>query len=67
MLKLQVTGMTCGSCVKTLEGALKNVDGVQNAKIDFREQTATIEGNPDVKAVITTIQDEGYQAAVLAN
>lgn len=66
MLKLQVTGMSCGSCVKTLEGALKDVPGVQSATIDFREQTAVIEGSPEIQDVLTAIQDEGYQAAVLA-
>lgn len=67
MLKLQVTGMTCGSCVKTLESALKNVSGVQDATIDFQAQTATIEGTPDVNDILTTIHDEGFQAAVLAS
>ena len=67
MLTLQVTGMTCGSCVKTLEGALKGVRGVHDARVDFQAQTATIEGTPDVKDILATIHDEGYQAAVLAS
>jgi copper chaperone len=66
MLKLQVTGMTCSSCARTLETALKDVAGVRNAEIDYREQTATIDGDPDTTAVLGAIQNEGYQATVLA-
>lgn len=64
--KIQVSGMTCGSCVSILERALKTVPGVERARVDLRNETATVEGEADVNAVVAVIQDEGYQASVVA-
>jgi len=64
--KIQVSGMTCGSCVSILERALKSVPGVQAASVNLRDETATVEGNADVNEVIATIQDEGYGATVVS-
>jgi periplasmic mercuric ion binding protein len=38
-----VTGMTCAiGCAKTIEGNLSNLEGVQNAKVDFDKKMATV-------------------------
>lgn len=62
---IQVSGMTCGSCVSLLERSLKTVPGVEAATVDLRKETATVEGDADVSALVATIEDEGYQATVV--
>lgn len=38
-----VEGMTCAvGCAKTIEEKLAEMDGVQNAKVDFETKTATV-------------------------
>ncbi len=63
--KIQVSGMTCGSCVSILERSLKTVPGVEIATVDLREETATVEGSADISALVATIEDEGYQATMV--
>ena len=63
--KIQVSGMTCGSCVSILERSLKTVPGVETATVDLRKETATVDGSADVSALVATIEDEGYQATVV--
>jgi copper chaperone CopZ len=63
--KIQVSGMTCGSCVSILERSLKTVPGVETATVDLRKETATVEGSADVSALVATIEDEGYRATVV--
>lgn len=67
MIQLRITGMTCGSCVRTLEGSLKRVEGVEHVSIDLRQETADVRGTPDPKALIDAVQDEGYGATLLQN
>ena len=40
---LKVTGMSCGGCVSTIEGALKAVPGVANAKVSLANHEATVQ------------------------
>lgn len=63
--KIQVSGMTCGSCVSILERSLKTVPGVETATVDLRKETATVEGSADVSALVATIEDEDYRATVV--
>ena len=38
-----IEGMTCAvGCAKTIEEKLAEMDGVQNAKVDFETKTATV-------------------------
>ena len=39
----KIEGMTCAmGCAKTIEEKLTEMDGVQNAKVDFETKTATV-------------------------
>jgi len=43
-----IEGMTCSmGCAKTIEEKLTEMDGVQNAKVDFEAKTATVEFDLD--------------------
>lgn len=40
---LKVTGMSCGGCVSTVEGALSAVPGVNSAKVSLATREATVQ------------------------
>jgi copper chaperone len=51
--KLKVTGMSCGHCQKTVEQALKGVNGVYSAVVDLQDAEAEVDFDDDS---VTTIQ-----------
>ena len=61
---LAVEGMTCASCVMTIENALNNADGVAKAGINFATEKVTIEYDPkilDEKGLARIVEDVGYR------
>ncbi len=69
-LELTVEGMTCPSCAKHVEKALKSVDGVQEAAISngWQSGRAAVMVNSDVsaEALEAAVHDAGYSATVEA-
>ncbi|CAI2185169.1 9007_t:CDS:1 [Funneliformis geosporum] len=64
--KLSVHGMTCASCVHSIETALKKDPGIISVKISLLVERATVEYNPvviDEKAITNKINDLGFEAA----
>ena len=63
---LSIEGMTCSSCVNTVEKALNAVDGV-SATINFATETAHIlaPADMDVKELVRIVEKAGYKAAPL--
>ncbi len=61
---LQVGGMSCVNCAKTIEKALNSREGVYNATVNFAAENVAVEYNSQqisVAAIKKTIQDVGYQ------
>ena len=44
---LQVTGMTCSSCVSLIERKLRNTTGVNSAEVTLATSKAVIKFDPD--------------------
>src|SRR5258707_7605536 len=67
-LRLEITGMTCASCVRRVERALAGVPGVAGATVNLAAESADVTlGQPaEPGALIAAVQDAGYQAAVPA-
>jgi Cu+-exporting ATPase len=62
-LELPITGMTCASCVARNERALRRVDGVSEASVNFATEKATIVFDPAVVSVgdlVHTVEAAGY-------
>ncbi|MGH8057815.1 MAG: heavy-metal-associated domain-containing protein [Candidatus Entotheonellia bacterium] len=62
-IELPIRGMTCGSCVATIERAVGRVPGVQAASVNLAAAEATITYDPAVAQVnhlIQAIEDAGY-------
>ncbi|WP_198301233.1 copper-translocating P-type ATPase CopA [Vibrio tarriae] len=63
---LLIKGMTCASCVASVEKALLSVEGVQSAQVNLAEQSALVRGifaNP--QPLLNAIERAGYQAEIL--
>ena len=64
---LPVTGMTCASCVATIQKGLSKVPGVSRVNVNLASEKASVEYDPskvDTKALIDTISDVGYGVAM---
>ncbi len=61
-IKLALQNINCASCVKTIESALKQVDGVETAQVNFADKSALITGNATIESLIKAIEAVGYQA-----
>lgn len=61
-IKLQLEGLHCGNCVKSVEKALYSVEGVTQASVTLENQTAVVEGTASAEALITAIEDIGFDA-----
>ncbi|OKH26900.1 cadmium-transporting ATPase [Hydrococcus rivularis NIES-593] len=62
-LELQIGGMDCGSCAKTIEVGVQKIIGVQEASVSFASQRLHISYDPQLvneKAIYDLIQDLGY-------
>ena len=65
---LVVTGMTCASCVASVEDALKGVSGVRVADVNLATERARVELAPDTQdaALVRAVERAGYGALVLS-
>ncbi|OAO21081.1 copper resistance protein CopZ [Mammaliicoccus lentus] len=60
---IKVEGMTCNHCKSSVEGALNQLDGVNNAAVNLEEnnvQVAYEEGKVNFDQMKEAIEDQGY-------
>jgi len=63
---IHITGMTCTTCAATIEKGLAETPGVEQAKVNFGLEKASIEYDPskvDLAKIKNTISKLGYGAA----
>jgi len=62
---LDITGMTCASCVRRVERALSKVDGVETASVNFAAETARVTLVQPVATanLLEAVEKAGYGAA----
>jgi copper chaperone CopZ len=63
-IKLTVSGMKCGGCIKNATKALSALSGFENAEFDLDQGTAVVTGEMDQQAVIKALTDTGYPASL---
>lgn len=61
---LRITGMSCASCVRRVEKALLNVEGVQDASVNLSTERASVNaaGNVQLESLISAVENIGFQA-----
>ncbi len=64
---MEVTGMTCGSCVRHVSDALKAVDGVEDVAVDLASGRVAVRGRSGTATARLTsaLADAGYPARVV--
>lgn len=65
--ELIIEGAGCASCVSKIENALKSVDGVIDASMNFAARTVTVSGAANAESLIGAIEGVGYNARTLEN
>ncbi|WP_035536925.1 heavy metal translocating P-type ATPase [Halomonas alkaliantarctica] len=61
-IRLAISGMSCASCVKSVQKALENTPGVETASVNFGTHTAQVFGHADSQALVDAVDSVGYSA-----
>jgi copper chaperone len=64
---LNIQGMTCGGCVKSVTNALQREAGVSRVEVVLDKGTATVDYDPAVTApetLVAAVDDIGFEASV---
>ena len=70
-IQLQISGMTCASCVKINSRALKKVPGVIEATVNYATEKATVTYGANIKPVAIVpklqkaVKNKGYEASII--
>ncbi|MFK9119569.1 copper chaperone CopZ [Peribacillus frigoritolerans] len=60
---LNVKGMSCGHCIKAIEGSVGKLSGVNSVKVNLDSGTVEVKFNPNevtLDSIKETIDDQGY-------
>lgn len=60
---LNVQGMSCGHCVKAIEGSVGELNGVRSVKVDLEGKKVGVEyetNEVSLEKIKETIDDQGY-------
>ncbi len=60
---LDVEGMSCQSCVRHVEGALRKIEGVSAVEVKLAEGKVRVEHDPaaaPIASMLAALDDEGY-------
>lgn len=60
--ELLIEGAGCASCVRKIETALKNVQGVEDAQMNFPLRTVAVTGSAPAEALVKAVENAGYRA-----
>lgn len=66
---IPVTGMTCANCALNIERALRKLDGVEDASVNFASEQASVlydEEKLDSKNIVKAINDAGYGVSTIS-
>jgi copper chaperone len=60
MLRLRVSGMTCGHCVSAVTNAVRSVEQDAAVSVDLSSGEVRVHGDPDGAAIVRAIAKAGY-------
>ncbi|AHG86798.1 Cation transport ATPase [Bibersteinia trehalosi USDA-ARS-USMARC-190] len=61
-ITLQLEGLHCGHCVRSVENALSALATVRAVKVDLATQTAVVESDETLTILIEAIVEIGFDA-----
>lgn len=62
-----ISGMTCGGCVKSVQNALAQIEGVNSVHVSLEQHNAVIEfdeSKTNTQALAEAIEDAGFDVTV---
>lgn len=62
-----IHGMTCGGCVKSVQNALAQIDGVNSVHVSLEQNNAVIEfddSKTNAQALAEAIEDAGFDVTL---
>ena len=62
--KLNVEGMSCEHCVKSIKKAVGDLAGVNSVEVDLKAKTVTIDYDAqsvNIQSIKDSIEDQGYE------
>lgn len=65
---LAVKGMSCPSCIRHIDEALKDVDGVSSVEVKLREGKVLVQHDRDshiASALVDALKEAGYESSPL--
>uniref|UniRef100_H2Z7G6 P-type Cu(+) transporter n=1 Tax=Ciona savignyi TaxID=51511 RepID=H2Z7G6_CIOSA len=65
--KISIEGMTCNSCVQTIEHQIGSYTGVESINVSLDNKEATVDYNPELitlDSIKDAIEDMGFDAAI---
>lgn len=64
-ITLRITGMTCASCLRHVDRALRGVEGAHDVRVSLREGAARVRRDPAAsdEALLEAVREAGYGAA----
>lgn len=66
-ITLIVTGMTCSSCVRHVEGALRGLDGIDKIEVQLKDGKVVVEHDParaTTDRMIEALSEAGYASSI---
>ena len=60
-IELQIEGMTCNGCVRKVEGALQQIEGVSSVMVTRDPGRAVVSGTAPASALQVAVRDVGFQ------
>ena len=62
---VNIEGMTCGHCVKAVEGIILDIEGVETVEVSLEMANAVVEfENAKIEDIIDEINDTNYVASL---
>lgn len=62
---LHVDGMSCPSCIRHIDGALRGIAGVEKVDVKLREGTVLVTHDPSsapTNVLVEALRDAGYES-----
>jgi copper chaperone len=65
MYELQVEGMSCDGCVRSVTKSVQSVDSKARVEVDLAAKKVRVETDASLEAVKAAISDAGYDVAAM--
>jgi copper chaperone len=66
MYELQVEGMTCGGCVRSVTKSVQALDADARVDVDLASKKVRIDSQASLDSIRTAIDDAGYEVTASA-